>query len=244
MTSIASRSPANPQSPSKPGSPQTVSPPDDHHSLQSTPADLQAKRLSALQLYQEEKAKRIAEAARAAELAAKIDYLAMSHHPSGNHDSAHDKSSSIITTDFFIAEVCSLGLARGGPSASLTWHCLAMADLMTSPPKIVLVADPKAQAESLKPSDRPPPHSSRNEHGSYPEQGQNEAEAIVHVEKIAALSKRVRLAEAAAAAAKKSQEQNELLIADLKAQLDASTSACKDLLETVRDQEDTIESLS
>ncbi|CDF35834.1 unnamed protein product [Chondrus crispus] len=115
---------------------------------------------------------------------------------------------------------------------------------MTSPPKIVLVADPKAQAESLKPSDRPPPHSSRNGHGSYPEQGQNEAEAIVHVEKIAALSKRVRLAEAAAAAAKKSQEQNELLIADLKAQLDASTSACKDLLETVRDQEDTIESLS
>ena len=74
--------------------------PDDHHSLQSTLTDLQAKRLSALQLYHVEKGKRIAEAARAAELAAKIDYLAMSHQSFGNHDSAHDRHSYIITTDF------------------------------------------------------------------------------------------------------------------------------------------------
>ena len=101
----------------------------------------------------------------------------------------------------------------------------------------MLVANPKAQTESLKPSDRPPPHYCRSGHGSYPEQGQNEEEAIVHAENIAALNKRLKQAEAAAAAAKQSQDQKELIFADLKAQLDASTSACRDLLGTVRDQE-------
>lgn len=256
MTSLAARSSSTrpapstkgPQSPSSKsptaGSPKTLSSSDELRSLQATLADLQSKRLNALQLYQEEKSRRVAEAARAASLAAQLDSLESARPPKGKGSANPDEPSSIITTDFFIAEVRSLGLAQGGPSASLTWHCLAMTDLLASQPKIVIVADPSSRVESSRMSGRQRTHSSQNDRVSHAERASNDHVTGANVEELASLNERLRHAEEAAAAAKLSQQRNEGLIADLKEQLDASITACKDLLDTVKEQEDTIEKLS
>lgn len=119
-----------------------------------------------------------------------------------------------------------------------------MQDLLSGPPQVVVVTD------------RGPANDCNGIEQGYWEENLPRHDRILNKEmvennvqqnrseEIAQLELRLRKAEIDAAEAKRVAQQKETLIADLKAQLDQSTAACKDLLETVKEQEDTIEKMS
>lgn len=155
------------------------------------------------------------------------------------------RADSIIHTDFFVTEIRSLGLAQGGPSASLSWHCLAMTDLLAGPPQIVVVADRKPSVDGKVTGENVYWDAGLKGDEWIPrDECAEENVRQDRSEEIAELEKRLLKAEKEAEEAKKVAQQKERLIADLKAQLDESTTACKDLLETLKEQEDTIEKLA
>lgn len=205
-------------------------PPDDLTSLKAALSDLQSKRLHALRLYQEEKSSRLAETARAAKLANQLKQLSTTSQSPNSH--SHPTTPPVISTDFFVAEIRSLGLAYGGPSASLTWHCLAMAERLSKAPQVVVVAEPSETVHNPK---------IESVAQSIPS---HEDPKFHHSDELHLLHQRLKRAEETAAAAKRAQQEKEHLIAELKQQLDESTQACQGLVELVKEQEDTIDKLS
>lgn len=207
---------------------------EDLHSLETSLTDLQEKRLKALRLYQEEKTLRLAEAARAENLSAKLNHLSAQPdtQTSGyQHAPLNDHQHTTVPAHALLAELRSLGFLQGVPAASLTWHCLAMAEVL-SKAKQVVAAQPASNIEEASVD-------STLDRAT----GENGISAG-YMEELTTLKSSLKLAEETAAAAKKAQQENEKLISQLKQQLDESTAACKDLIELVKEQEEIIEKLS
>lgn len=74
--------------------------------------------------------------------------------------------------------------------------------------------------------------------------GSDESPPEVELTELRSLREKLRIAEIEAARASQELKQSTKLIADMKQQLDASTSACKDMIDTITEQEKTITSLS
>lgn len=193
-----------------------------------------------------------------------------SHQPPNTSDSA-SKPSVIFHTDDFPAEVCSLERAMPVACPSLTWYSLSMSSALLRPPDVVALLHPLDPSEYPKPpmsASTPTPATptapiatpietpiatpmaapdTMEEDCTRLENGDNtmteDATGETEMD-MAGLHERVQRAEAEAREARQAVLESQRLIADLKEQLDASTAACKDLLDTVKEQEDTIAELS
>lgn len=227
-------SPTPPSSAAKPPLHRPNTPPEDLKTLQPALRDLQGKRLNAFHLYQEENSLRATQSARAENLAAQLDPLSAqsdTHASQPYHGSLNDHEQTISPAHVLLAELRSLGFLHDVPAASLTWHCLAMAEVFSEATK-ALAAEPASSIEDSSYENMP--HCVRGENGVSSQYG----------DEVTILKSRLKKAEDAAEAAKRVQQENEQLISRLKQQLDESTIACKGLIELVKEQEETIEKLS
>lgn len=202
--------------------------------LKANLSDLQAKRISALRLYQEEKTLRQKVEARFKDISAEVTNL-QSQPPT---PTPHPLN--VLHTTHFVAELRALGLVQSPPYISLTWHCLAMADCQLVPPEIFAILHPKEKSQpetfAYCPSNPTEP-----DNGRVINRSQEEPDPSPEVD---ALLVRLRRAEQEAEDAKRLARENEDLITNLKSQLDASTAACNDLVRTLEDHEDAIQQMS
>lgn len=189
---------------------------DDVASLRAALKDVQAKRIMALRSYQEEKNGRERAVAAAAASAERYEReaaaRALLQKRLDDVGTGLDDRACVVRSEFFVAELTALGLGCGGPSASLTWHCLAMEEALRVEPRRVQVCVP---GDGLM--------------GARARKGD--------------LDERKEPLSANGAPSKRSSH-DQTLIANLKEQLDASRAALDELLETVKEQEDTIQSLA
>lgn len=220
---------APPTSTAKPSLHCPNAPSEDSKTLHATLRDIQEKRLNTLRLYQEEKSLRTAESARAEGLAVQLDRLSTQTDTQNSqpyHVSSKKHQRTVIPAQVLLAELRTLGFLQDVPTASLTWHCLAMAEVFSKATKSAS-NNADSSPESI-PQCAPDGNEVSSQHG----------------EELTILKGRLKKAEEAAKAAKKAQQENEQLISRLKQQLDESTVACKGLIELVNEQEETIEKLS
>lgn len=199
--------------------------------------------MSALRLYQEEKVQRQEEAARAEQLLTQLKELQRAALAQQQKQTVQRNT---ITTDLFVAELRGLGLAPPIPSPSLTWHCLAMSDLVTEAPDVLAILHPTSVASDI--DDTTQALSARGDvsmdHIPFSPTANGSKLPSDVSEDIENLTKRLQQLEAEAEAAKRSVNDNKRLVSDLKSKLDASTATCQNLMQTVEDQRETIVRLS
>lgn len=117
-----------------------------------------------------------------------------------------------------------------------------MTDLLARPPQIAVVAERPAPQDGKDSPDGLLEY--RHPDGPPRDRVPQPREKDESARRISDLEKRLERAEKDAAEARCAAQRNEKLVTDLISQLDESTAACKDLMETVREQEDVIDKLS
>lgn len=263
-TSTDARPPKGPQ--------QNKSPADELQTLKEAVDDLQGKRLTALQLYQEEKAKRQSESNRAEELAAQLHALkqsmkldqgqklettsdasstqndsadsvngAVSMSDSSDKEIEKSKSCSsvdqkwgVVHTSAFTADVRQFGRLPPSTPNSLTWFSRSMGDVMPQSSDFCAILWPLDEEIDEK----IPMHNDREQHKS-----QNYTENSSTVEtpsEVLQLQEKLKQAEQECVETHEELMESQRLIADLKEQLEETTRACKELIKTIHDQEETI----
>lgn len=235
----------NPNSTSKPT--KYLSQTEELKSLQATIKDLQAKRINALRLYQDEKNRCQAQTEKVAELSAKLSSAEFSQSNSQSNDlvqsipesshiangyptssTNHNTDTTPSRIDKLKAEVRTIGLAPFSCYPSLTWHCLAMKDLIEQPTEVFAVLHPISEYEQNQLHDH---------------QTSSTTENIL----ISSNSKSFHTTKGndSTVDSTKDDGYNDVrIISELKTQLDETNDACKNLAQIVREQEETIERLS
>lgn len=217
--------------------------------------DLQEKRLSALRLYQDEKTLRQRETSRAEKLAAQLSSLQKEQHhvvepppqPFKSPQPPQLPPIGTVRTNHFNAQVLTTTRAPSPPLVSLTWHCLAMADLIPRSPQVFAVLQPV----SLSSRNTSSPHgialnaSSLSENKcDSPEYTANYANgnhSVANVDQVRSLSEQLA---AVPSNSSNAAPDPAFTIADLEAKLHLSQSTCSELLATIQKQQETIRTLS
>ncbi|KAI0564912.1 hypothetical protein FGB62_22g360 [Gracilaria domingensis] len=204
--------------------------------LQMQLADLQSKRLHALRLYQSERTLHQTESARADGLATQLAELRQAREVAA-------APLNKLRTEHFDANVRSVARQPNpSPMVSLTWHCLAMADVATTTPEMIAVLQPTGSrsAEGKLPAVHAPA-SAKAPHAEFIAAHKADGTSLTNVETVCSLAR--KLSAVSANAPSLSSDAN-AVIDQLQAKLNQSNSNCARLLATVQQQQETIQSLS
>lgn len=211
----------------------TKAPPTDElRILKKAMVDLQTKRSSALKLYHEEKALREQETSRIAQLTAHLNSLQqqLQQHSSDAY-SKRDNVGQFSETAFRHVTCLPSITAH-----SLTWYSLSMENAVPSLCTTIALLDSNGNTTSLSQtvhSDSDSPHSvvlNSDVHESRDE--------------IQQLRQKVKHSQTETTEMHAELMKSYTLMAELKEQLQSSTQACKDLIQTIHEQEETISQLS
>lgn len=217
--------------------------------------DLQEKRLSALRLYQDEKTLRQRETSRAEKLATQLSNLQneQSHvakpppQPFKTPESPQLPPIGMLRTDHFSAKVLSTTRAPSSPLISLTWHCMAMADLIPPSPEVFAVLQPTSLS-----SQNPASPNATALNDSFVSENKrsppdciatyaNRNHSVANVDQVRSLSEQLAAVPSHPTTATPDPA---FTIADLETKLCLSQTTCSELLATIQKQQETIRRLS